>query len=133
MLTMQRANGIAESALSFAKALGNREKQLEIMMVLAKIHAHPDLPAPADMPAPTAALHYLTQALEIASTITGYNVQPELIDQLALAYANAGQYQAAYESTVAAQAARDKMHTVEVQKRAMAIQSRQGIEQAQGV
>lgn len=126
----QEAQLKAEAALTLARAQSSTDAQIQILQVLAELYTQHTLPAPPDLLAATPALHYLNQAIEIANSISGYTVGPELLSALASAHAASGDYRSAYTSQLAAEAARVKMHTEEAQKRALTMQIRNEIEQA---
>jgi diguanylate cyclase (GGDEF)-like protein len=127
----QEANAKATAALATARAQGNAEGQIQVLSVCATLHAAHDLPPPQGMTAPTAELHYLDEALRIAANISGYTILPELLDQVASAYAACGEFHAAYESALAAKGARSSKATEQAQKRALAMRIRTEIEGAQ--
>ncbi len=120
----------AVAALELAQKQGNAEAQIQILRVFADMHLQRTLPPPPGMVAVHPALHYLDQALTIASAMGGYDVAPELLEQVAAAYAAAGNFQAAYANAVSANAARNKSRRHEAQRRALALQVRQEVEQA---
>ena len=120
----------AQAALKLARECGNAHFEIQVLSVLADLHATQALPAPGPLAAPSASLHYLNQALKAADAIAGYTVAPELLNQVAGAHAACGDYRAAYENLLGAEAARNKTRSVEAQKRALAMQIRNEIEQA---
>lgn len=120
----------ANAALALAREQANADGQIQALRVLADLHAQHSLPPPEGMTAPSAALHYLRQALDIAAGISGYTVAPELLTQVAAACAASGDHRAAYESQLAAEAARSKTHTEEAHKRALTMQIRTEVELA---
>ncbi len=127
----QEAKLKADAALTAAREQGNADGQIQVLSICARLHTDHDLPPPPGMTTPTAALHYLNQALELGSRISGYTAAPELFNQLASAYAACGEFRAAYENTLAANAARHATRNEEAHKRALAMRIRQEIEIAQ--
>ena len=127
---LEEAHAKANAALALATEHGNADGQIQILGVLAQIHKDGNLPAPAGMTAPSAALHYLHQALDIASRVTGYALSPDLLRQVAVAYAAIGDYRTAYENGLIAVEARNRSHSEEAQRRALAIQIRQEVARA---
>ncbi len=121
----------AEQALALAHAHGNSDEQIRALQVFAELHRDHPLAPPAGMSAPSASLHFLQQALVIARTISGYAVPAELLNQVASAYAACADYRAAYETSLAATAARNQSRGEEAQKRALAMQIRHEIDRAQ--
>ena len=131
--------GQAEAALSAASmafALAEQHhdsfRQIEALRVLAEIHAHASsansLPPPADMQAPSAALHYLLRAQEIAHSIAGYHVNGDLFDALATEYARLKAFDQAYQYAMLAREARATTQTQEANHRAVALQVQQQTE-----
>lgn len=120
----------ADAALAMAREQSSADAQIQVLRVLAELYAQHTLPAPPDLMATTPSLHYLDQAIQIANGISGYTVGPELLCQLACAHAASGDYQSAYASQLAAEAARNMMNVEEAQKRALTMQIRNEIEQA---
>jgi diguanylate cyclase (GGDEF)-like protein/PAS domain S-box-containing protein len=112
----------ATEALQLAQSEGDTHGQFASLRVLAKIHSHHALPAPAGVEDDSAALHYLQQALHVASGIEGYTVPGELLDAIAYEYSKAGDYRQAYSTLLQANAARDKTHSKEATNRAVAMQ-----------
>ena len=127
---MDEAHAKANMALALAKEHDSADGQIQSLGVLAQIHRDGQLTPPDDMAAPSAALHYLNQALEIAKRVSGYAVSPELLNQVAAAYAAVGDYHAAYDNSLAASEARNRSRNEEAQRRALAIQIRQQVERA---
>ncbi|MES2322024.1 MAG: sensor domain-containing diguanylate cyclase [Pseudomonadota bacterium] len=120
----------ADAALTLARDHGDAYNQIAALKVLAEIHARHLLPAPEGMVAPNAALHFLKQAMTVAATIDGYTVPGDLLDAVARAYANVGDYARAYEIALRASAARDKTHSQEATNRAVAMQVQYQTERA---
>ncbi|GAB3257403.1 EAL domain-containing protein [Chitinimonas naiadis] len=120
----------AAEALALAQEKANADEQIKALRVLAELHRDHALPPPPHMAAPSATLHYLQEAMRIAESVSGYAVPAELLNQVASAYAASGDYRAAYDSSLAATAARNKTRIEEAQKRALAMQIRQEIDRA---
>jgi PAS domain S-box-containing protein len=120
----------AIAALQLAQQQGNAEGQIQVLRVMAQLHREHALIPPERLSAPTATLHYLTNALDIAATISGYEVSPELLEQVAAAYAHAGDFARAYQQSMAASSARARSRRQEAQQRVLALQVRQQVEQA---
>lgn len=100
----------------------NPHNHIAALRVMALIHARHRLPAPDGMDEPNPVLHYLRQALLVASNIEGYSVPGELYDAMAREYAAAGDYARAYGMALSAGAARDQTHNQETTNRAIAMQ-----------
>jgi len=127
---LQEAHAKAEAALTLAQQQGNTDGQIQILRILAQMHLEHNLQGADGVSASQMALDYLDQALKIAGAMQGYDVSPELIDQVAAAHAAAGDYETAYKNALAATAARNRSRRLEAQKRALALQVRQQVEQA---
>lgn len=120
----------AEAALALAQQQGNAEGQIQILRIFAQMHLEHNLDGVNGLSATQMALHYLDQALALAGAMGGYDVSPELFDQVGTAHAAAGDYDAAYRNALAASAARNRSQRLEAQKRALALQVRQQVEHA---
>lgn len=110
----------AQAALALAREHGNAEGQIQALRILAQLPGQPGTFIP----------DYLAQALKVAATIDGYSAAPELLYQVAAADAASGNFHTAYQNALAANAARNKMHSEEAQKRVLAMQIRQQLERA---
>ena len=116
---------IARQALRLAQRLGDQHEQIEVLRVLAALYAaHPALPPPQDCSEPSAALHYLQQALAMAADIDGYTVTEELYQALGREYAQLRDFRMAYRLALRAEEARDKLHNQQVFSRVNAMQIR---------
>jgi diguanylate cyclase (GGDEF)-like protein/PAS domain S-box-containing protein len=120
----------ANEALQLARDKTHADEQVQSLRVLAEIHRDHDLPNPPGMTAPSAALHFLGEALRVAHEISGYSIPAGLLHQVASAYAACNDYRAAYENVLAATAARNKTRIEEAEKRALAMQIRHEIDRA---
>lgn len=118
----EEALDVAHTAVAFAARQQNAHHHIAALRVLALVHAQHTLPAPPAMVELNPALHYLHQAIAVASTIEGYTVPGDLFDAMAREYAAAGDYAHAYETALAAGASRDKTHSQEATNRAIAMQ-----------
>jgi len=117
----------ALAAVTLAAGQRNAYHHIAALRVLATLYrrhgeAPGALPAPPGMTELNPTLHYLHQALAVASTIDGYTLPGDLLDALAGEYARAGSFERAYEMALAASAARDKTHSQEATNRAIAMQ-----------
>ena len=113
---------MAVRAVELAAEQANRDNHVAALRVLAVIHERHALPAPPGMTEQNATLHYLYQALDVASAIDGYTLPGDLHDALGREYARVGDYAKAYASAQAAAAARQKTHSQEATNRAIAMQ-----------
>ena len=116
----------ATSALNLARAQRDAYHQVAALKVLAQIHARHPQPAGAQEAArlgqPSAALHYLHEAVDVAATMDGYTIPGDLLDAMAREYAAVGDFARAYDIAQQASAARDKTHSLEATNRAIAMQ-----------
>lgn len=128
---VDEAHAQASAALALAREVGSAEPQVHVLRVFAQIHQKHVLPSPVGMTAPTAALHYLQSAFDVAASMVGYAPSSDLLKQQALAYADCGDYQAAFEKSQLAAAARDTVHAEQTQRRALAVQIHSQVQRAQ--
>ncbi|WLI90331.1 ATP-binding protein [Massilia sp. R2A-15] len=125
LLRLGRADEALEAAASAMTLAAERtlaHSRIDALRVMAMIHASHSLPAPRGMVEPTASLHYLREALEAGAGIDQYCAPAGLHDTMAREYAAAGDFARAYESALAAGAAREKTHGQETTNRAIAMQ-----------
>jgi signal transduction histidine kinase/tetratricopeptide (TPR) repeat protein len=115
----QQALKAAQGALTGAKL--NAVDQIATLCVMAEIHVCHTLPAPPDMNAASIPLFYLTQALELATTIPGYIIPGDLLDAMADEYARLNDYVQAWKIGKQASAAREIKHQKEAANRANAM------------
>jgi diguanylate cyclase (GGDEF)-like protein len=120
----------AEASLALAREHGDAYNQIAALKVLAQIHTRHKLANPAPASAPSAALHFLEQALGVAATIDGYTVPGDLLDAMAREYASVGDFARAYDVALQGGAARDKTHNQEATNRAVAMQVQYQTERA---
>jgi diguanylate cyclase (GGDEF)-like protein len=112
----------AQAALALAVKHRDAYNQIETLKVLADIHSRHALPGPEGMTAASAPLHYLHEALDVASRIEGYLVPGELLDRVASEYERAGDVARAYEYLLKANVARSRIHSQDATSRAIAMQ-----------
>jgi signal transduction histidine kinase/tetratricopeptide (TPR) repeat protein len=116
----QAALASAHAALNAAKS--EPKDKLDALRVLADIHARHSLPPPPGMSAASAALHYLQQAYDFVTTITGFTIPGDLLEALADEYAKVGDFAQAWQRSKQAIAAHAKIHSREAANRASAMQ-----------
>lgn len=126
----QEAGAKVAAALALARQEKSADEQIKALRIYAELYLQCTLPAPPEMTAPSAALHYLDQALAVAATIDSYTLPSDLLDEVASAYAACGDYQQAYLNGRAAADARDNKRLVDARNRAVAMQVRQETERA---
>jgi signal transduction histidine kinase/CheY-like chemotaxis protein/HPt (histidine-containing phosphotransfer) domain-containing protein len=120
-----QALAMAQEALQLTQKQQNVFQQIEVFRTLAELHANVPQDANAnvgDNAQVTPALHFLLQALQLASDIEGYTVSEKLYQALGREYARLDDYEKAYWMTLKAEAARDKLHDQQVFSRANAMQ-----------
>jgi signal transduction histidine kinase len=115
---LEQAEACALDALHKASSRGAAELEVELCQLLARIAQRQPL-------APTGeALRYLEQANERAKSIAGYKNSAELFNALAQAYADAGRYQEAFETSQQAANSRAQSLSRESANRLESIQLR---------
>jgi signal transduction histidine kinase len=117
-------------ALAQARAESSTDEQIKLLRIQAELHRLHPLPAPPELSAPNAELHYLNAALAVAKTIEGYALPADLLEQMANAYAACGDYPTAFRHAQALAAARDNKRLQEANNRAIAMQVRHDTERA---
>lgn len=122
---------VAQEAWQLALATNDIKRQIDVLMVLAAIHAGHVLADPDAAGAATPSLFYLQMAHDLGSQIDGYNMDTELFDALGNEYARLGQYSKAYEMARQGAQMREKTHTAQATQRAIAMQIRYQTERAQ--
>ncbi len=119
------------AALALAQTQQDNQNQISTLKVLAEIYTNYDLPAPENMLSPSAPLHFLEAAHELALQIEGYVVPGRLYDALAQEYANIGDFARAYAIGLQAKAVREQTHSTDATNRAIAMQVQHQTERAQ--
>ena len=121
------------SALLLAQNNNQVYRQIEALQVLASIYAEHPLPAPADMQAASAPLHFLLQALHLSEGGDSANnsTSADLLDAIADAYQAIGDYQSAFGFTRRAAQARASSHSQEATNRALALRIKHQTERSQ--
>jgi signal transduction histidine kinase/tetratricopeptide (TPR) repeat protein len=114
---------MAKTAVRLAARQGHPYNHIAALRVMSMIHQrHDGLAPPRSMTALNPALHYLHNAVAVASGIEGYILPGDLLDALAREYADAGEYAQAYDIALQASTAREKTHSQEATNRAIAMQ-----------
>jgi signal transduction histidine kinase len=126
-------SAVVAAQAAHAIAIENQDPLMliSVLTTLAEIHARYSLPAPSQIQEANPQLHYLKQAEQVATTISGYIIPGDLLDALADAHAVAGDYASALQVARAAREARDKTHSQEATNRAIALQVRHQTERAE--
>jgi tetratricopeptide (TPR) repeat protein len=128
------ANAVA-AAYRALEVLGSEEHKSPMrvlgLMLLADLHIQfDDLALPDGRTSASAALHHLTQAIEVARQIEGYLVPPALLKTTAEQYARLGEHQLAYETELAAAQAHEQSQSRDAKHRAIAMQVRHETDRA---
>lgn len=121
---------VARQALQIAQEQQDVQSEIETLKVLAKIYAKHKMPPPEDMQEDSAALHYLLLALKLASSIEGYIIPSDLLDEIADAHAAVGNFGRAFAYGRRANSAREKSQHVAASNRAHAMQVQHQAERA---
>lgn len=119
---------IALEALILAGQSSDSYRHIEVLRVLAALHMRHKLPAPAEMRAATAPLHYLLRALTVAENVSGLSISAALYEEVAKAYAAGNCFDKAYEFSQLALAASEKDNKKEAANRINAMQLSQQTE-----
>jgi signal transduction histidine kinase/DNA-binding response OmpR family regulator/HPt (histidine-containing phosphotransfer) domain-containing protein len=127
----EQALTAALGALTLAQQRNDAYRQIAALKVLADIHARHNLRPPPDLAAPSAPLHYLQQALDVAATIDGYTIPGDLLDAVGCEYAKVGDHVAAYQIALQANTARDQTHGAVATSRVVAMQVQQQTERTE--
>jgi tetratricopeptide (TPR) repeat protein len=125
--------GQPEQALACANAARDLGKdslghQIEVLKILADIHARHELPPQSHPTTASMALHYLHMALDLSVGIVGLTIPDELLGAVSREYARMGDFRQAYDFGQKALAAREKTHNQEASNRAVAMQISQETE-----
>jgi len=124
------AEQCALEALATAEAAEEPHAQVNALELLASLHERFPLAPPAPLNAPSAPLHYLSRALDVATAIPDFRVPDPLYARLAQQHARVGDHASAYARALDAAAAREATHGREVRDRATAAQMRHEAERA---
>ena len=122
---------VATEGLSLCREHGYRVNLIALLQILATLHARFDVPGPEGLSGGTASLHYLNEALQVASTLQGYTVPGTLLEQAAAEHAKRGDLAQAYQLALQAGTSRERIKTKEASNRAMSLQVRHETERAQ--
>ncbi|OYT92156.1 MAG: GGDEF domain-containing protein [Burkholderiales bacterium PBB3] len=125
------ALAVATDGLALCREHGYRANLIVLLQILATLHGRFNLPAPAGLSAGTASLHYLNEALQVATTLHGYTVPGTLLEQAAAEHAKLGDLAEAYQLALQAGVSRERIKTKEASNRAMTLQVRHETERAQ--
>lgn len=133
-LQMGQADAALQSvklALQLAQSNEQLHRQVEALMVMARIHGQFTLPLDEPLQQLSAPLHYLMQALAISQRLEAYQANAELLDAIADAYQAIGDFQSAFIYTRQASAAREQTHGMEATTRAQALRIKHQTERNQ--
>ncbi len=122
----EQAQKVALTALQLNRQQRDAYGVINSLQVMADIHARFSLDLPeGEVRHPAAAsnsLHFLLTALQLGSTIAGFNMPSQMLDMVAREYARVGQYAKAYEVALDATATRERTHSDQATSRAIAMQ-----------
>ncbi|MBI3229124.1 MAG: GGDEF domain-containing protein, partial [Burkholderiales bacterium] len=110
-----------QQSLQMAQQSQQVQRQIEALQVLAQIYAQHDLPLNEEVQEVSRPLHFLLQALAISKKIDGYQANASLLDAIADAYHDIGDYKTAFTYTRQAASARELTHNLEASSRASAL------------
>ena len=113
---------VAQEALVLTQESADNYRQIDVLRVLAAIYLRHKLAPPIAMKSVSPPVHYLQMAMETASSIQGYIVPGELLEEMADAHAAIGLYSKAFKLSRMAIGAREKIHNQEAANRATAMQ-----------
>ena len=120
-----------KQALQLAQSNAQPHRQIEALLVMARIYGQFALPMAEPLQQLSAPLHYLMQALAISHSMEGYHANAELLDAIADAYQAIGDFQSAFIYTRKASAAREQTHGIEATTRAQALRIKHQTERNQ--
>ncbi|MFY7867501.1 HD domain-containing phosphohydrolase [Roseateles sp.] len=120
----------AGAALALAHEQGSTDEQIKNLRIHAELYQSYALPKPADLSASSPVLHYLEQALRVASEIDGYVIPCGLLEELSSAYAAHGNATSAQSYGQAAAQARASKKLDDARNRAETMSIRQDGERA---
>lgn len=113
---------VAETTFSVGQRNDNFLAQVITLQLLAKLYDDHALPPPSGISASTPQLHYLQQAYQMAEAIGGMAISGDLLNEIALAHAKAGNFAIAYEFSQKAISAYQHIHHDAISNRASAIE-----------
>lgn len=125
-----KASEKAHAALMLAEQHNYAEGKIAALSVLADLNALfilSEPPAGLEKRCPLGLIH---QALDVANSIDGYSIKPDLMDQVAAFYSQQGDFKAAYESGLTAGLLRREKYARDVQNRVLTMEIRQQAERA---
>ena len=125
------ALAVATDGLTLCREHGYRANLIALLQILGTLHGRFDLPVPVGLSASSASLHYLNEALQVATTLQGYTVPGTLLEQAAAEHAKLGDLSQAYQLALQAGISRERIKTKEANNRALTLQVRHETERAQ--
>jgi diguanylate cyclase (GGDEF)-like protein len=120
----------AEAALKQCRERGQRCDEIDLVRQIAEIYADHEDRDGAPLGAPGTALRWFGELLRVAESIDGYAVPGEVFDQIAREHARAGDFDSAYEASLAAIKARERTSSDAAINRSIAMQIQQQTERA---
>lgn len=113
---------IAKEALELAQQNKDLYREIDVLRVLASIHLRHQVITQNDTSDTRAAVGYLRQAIQVASSIADYQLPAELLLDASEAQATLGHYEEAYALSKLALEAREKKYNQVIDNRATAMQ-----------
>lgn len=121
----QPAQALAAAEAAVQHAEGSPNLQVAALRVIADVYSRDvdhALLAPADLDAPSPALHFLVRALALGDGIDSFTVPGDLLEAVAREHARLGDYAQAYEFSQRAGVSREASRSQEARNRAVAMQ-----------
>ncbi|MCV2369783.1 diguanylate cyclase [Roseateles oligotrophus] len=118
-------------SLALAEEQGSPLVHSELLDALAALYARHQFPAPQGMCEASAVLHYLLRSLAALPSEYEYGVPPIKLDAIAAEYMRLGEPAQAYAYALRANAARERNHQLDVDRRTISVEARFQTERAQ--
>ncbi|HYC02796.1 MAG TPA: ATP-binding protein [Azospirillaceae bacterium] len=130
----EEARDALEQALTLSEETQSRvEGEIDTLRALAELYRSHRLSLPCGLGHASPAVAYLERALAVARGMDGYRIRPELHEELATAYEEAGDVMAALAQQRAALAASRAIFTAEADSRLRALQARLEMDRVRAV
>ncbi len=115
---------VAHDALTLCRENGYRVTEIESLQIIADLYRRYPLTMPDGLTKAAAPLHYLNQALTVATGIEDYTIPNRLLEEAAAEHAKLGDLAEAYRLALQAGQSRERMQSKEVGNRALAVELR---------
>ncbi|HEX7638358.1 MAG TPA: GAF domain-containing protein, partial [Burkholderiaceae bacterium] len=122
----------AESARALVRMVGSRQREVEVLQVIARLHRElmPER-RPPEPGWPSAELHFLHEALALAERVDGFQPSAQLLRNLARAHADIEDFEQAHAFCVLAARAFERENDERAVQRAVGLEIRRQTEQAE--